>query len=152
MGQLDKTFDTLTGLHLMMDHASGGNTTLTAVAAKGASTVNVTAATSFAVGDDIRIGSGETMEMARIGGIASLEFTLEKPLLFDHDDTEAVVEMASISLGAPEADGVKITIPAEANDVFSAIQRSAYGTMIGYVDLGILWRFMAITADILMKN
>jgi hypothetical protein len=150
MGQLDKAFESLTGLHLMMDSPSGGgNTTLSAVAAAGATSFTITSATNFAIGDDIRVGSGETLEVVRISNLVSTTVTPAKPLQFDHASAEPVVEQSAISLGVPEADGVKLNIPAEATDVFSAIQRSAYGTLIGYVDLGISWRFMAITADIL---
>lgn len=149
MGALDKTFDTLTGLHLMMDMPSGGgNTTLSALAAKGATSFGLTAATNFAIGDDIRVGSGETLEIVRISNLVSTTVTPAKPLKFDHASGEAVVEQASISLGVPEADGVKLNIPAELQDRFSAIQRSAYGTLVGYVDLGISWQFMAVTADV----
>lgn len=150
MGVLDKAFDTLTGLHLMMDTPSGGgNTTLSAVAAAGASSFGLTAATNFAIGDDIRVGSGETLEIVRISNLVSTTVTPAKPLQFDHASGEPVVEQSAISLGVPEADGVKLAIPAESSDVFSAIQRTAYGTLVGYVDLGMSWRFMAITADIL---
>jgi hypothetical protein len=150
MGVLDKQFETLDGLHLMMDSPSGGgSTTLSAVAAAGATSFTIAAATNFAIGDDIRVGTGETMEMVRISNLVSTTVTPAKPLKFDHASGEAVVELSAISLGVPEADGVKLQIPAEATDVFNAIQRTAYGTLVGYVDLGLSWRFMAITADVI---
>jgi hypothetical protein len=150
MGVLDKAFDVVTGLHLMMDTPSGGgSTTLSAAAAANASSFSITSATNFAIGDDIRVGTGETLEEVRISNLVSTTVTPLKPLQFDHASGEAVVERSAISLGVPEADGVKLNIPAELSDAFNAIQRTAYGTLVGYVDLGISWRFMAITADII---
>lgn len=150
MGVLDKTFDTLTGLHIMLDSPSGGgSTTLSAVAAAGATSFGLTAATNFAIGDDIRVGSGETQELVRISNLVSTTVTPAKPLKFDHADGEAVVEQSALNIGVPEADGFKVNLGSESTDVFSATQRLAYGVLNGYADLGASWRFPVVTTDVL---
>lgn len=151
MPLLDKKFNILTALYLFVDRASGHlNTTLAASALAGATTVTLTAGTNGANGDDIRIGTGETMELCRIasgGGTTSL--TLAKPLKYDHANAEAVVGQEALNLGVPEADGVRFNFNGESTDVFSAVSRLAFGVINGYVNLGLAWRFPFLTVDAL---
>lgn len=150
MGILDKQFDVVTGFHLLIDTPSGGgSTTLTAAAAAGATTLALTAATNFAIGDDIRVGTGEDAELCRISNLVSLNATLAKPLLNDHPVGDAVVECSALNLGVPEADGARFSCNVESQDVFSALQKLAYGALTGYGDLVVSWRYMAITTDII---
>ncbi len=149
MPVLDQKFDILTNLHVFTDVLTGGlNTTLGAAALKGATALTLASGTNSANGDDIRIGTGETMELARIatgGGTTSI--VLEKELKFDHLNGEAVVEQQANSFGTPEADGFRFSFGAETLDVFSAVARLAYGTLTGYVDIGASWRYPTITVD-----
>lgn len=150
MGILDKQFDVVTGYHLFVDMPTGGgNTTVNTAAAANQNTVVLAAATNFAVGDDIRIGSGEDAELHRIAALVTNTVTTERPLLFAHPVGDPVVEMASLDLGVPEADGVRFNCSVESTDVFSAIQKLAYGTLIGYGDLVVSGRYLAVTADII---
>lgn len=151
MPLLDKKFNILTNFWLFVDMPSGGaSTTLTAAALKNATTLAVTSGTGIANGDDLRVGTGETMELVRVtagGGTASL--TLAKPLKYDHANGEAVVEQAALNLGVPEADGVRFRFNGETTDVFSAVSRLAYGVLTGYVDIGLSWRWPGVTVDAL---
>jgi hypothetical protein len=150
MGILDKQFDVVTGYHLFIDTPTGGgNTTVNTAAAAGQNTVVLASATNFAVGDDIRIGSGEDAELHRIATLVTNTVTTERPLLFPHPVGDPVVEMSALDLGVPEADGVRFNCSVESTDVFSAIQKLAYGTLIGYGDLTMSGRYMAVTADII---
>lgn len=150
MGILDKQFDVVTGFHLFIDSPSGGgSTTITSAAAAGTSTLALTAATNFAIGDDIRVGTGEDAELCRISNLVSTTATLAKPLLNDHPIGDAVVECSALNLGAPEADGARFGCTVESQDVFSALQKLAYGALTGYGDLTVSWRYMAITTDVL---
>lgn len=150
MGVLDKRFNTLLGLHVFVDTPSGGgSTTISAAAAAGASTLVLTSATNFAIGDDIRVGTGETSELVRISNLVTLTVTTAKPLKFDHPVAEPVVEQSAISLGTPEADGFRLRFNGETTDVFAATQRLPYGTLTGFVDLGASWRYPVVTADVL---
>jgi hypothetical protein len=149
MGILDKQFDVVTGFHLFVDTPAGGNTTLSAPALAGATTLALTSATNFAIGDDIRVGSGEDAELCRITNLVTLTATLAKPLLFAHPAADPVVEQSALDLGVPEADGARFNCQVENTDVFSALQKLAYGTLVGYGDLTVSWRYMAITADVI---
>lgn len=150
MGVLDKNFDTVLGHFLMVDTPSGGGSTvLTAAAAAGSSSLVLTSATGFAIGDDIRVGSGEIVELFRISNLVSLTVTLDKPLDFDHAVGDVVVEQSALDLGTPEADGTKLNLSTELTDTFNEIQRLAFGTIKGYSDLGVSWRYMTLSTDIL---
>ncbi len=150
MGVLDKRFNTLVALHVFVDTPTGGgSTTLTAAAAAGTSTLSLTSATNFAIGDDIRVGTGETMELVRILNLVTTTVTTAKPLKFDHPIAEPIVEQSAINLGVPEADGFRLRYNGETTDVFAATQRLPYGVLTGYVDLGATWRYEVITADTL---
>lgn len=150
MAILDKYFDVVTGFHLMIDlPTGGGSTTLSAAATKGSTTLALTAATNFAIGDDIRVGSGEKYELVRIQNLVSTTVTTAKPLLFDHPSAEPVVKQGSLQAGVPEADGVRFAVNVESTDVFNALQRLGWGVIRGYGDLTLAWRFMAFTADAL---
>jgi hypothetical protein len=148
MPVLDKSFSTLTAVFPFVDFPTGAATTMTAARAAGVSVIAVASATGLTAGDDIRIGSGETMELARVLSIATLDVTLTKPLLFDHAATEPVVEQAALDLGVPEAEGFRFAFNSETTDVFAATQRLAYATLTGYVDLRASFRFNVVTADV----
>lgn len=150
MGVLDKKFQTHLGLFLFIDTPSGGgSTTLSASAAAGATTLSLTSAANFAIGDDIRVGTGETMELVRISNLVTTTVTTAKPTKFAHASAEAVVEQSHLNIGVPEADGLRLNINGESTDVFSSIQRLAYGIVNGFVDLGATFRFPVVTADVI---
>jgi hypothetical protein len=150
MAILDKYFNVVTGFHLLMDlPAGGGTTTLASAATKGGTTLELTAATNFAIGDDIRVGSGEQNELVRIQGLTGTTVTTAKPLLFAHTAGEPVVEQGAVAIGVPEADGARFGCTVENTDVFNAMARLGWGVLRGYTDMMLSWRFMAITSDAL---
>lgn len=146
---LDKKFNILTNLFVFADMTTGHlNTTLAAARAKNDTTLTLASGTNSSDGDDLRIGTGETMELVRIasgGGTTSV--TLTKPLKFDHANGEPVVEQQAFNLGTPEADGFRFRYNGETTDVFNAVSRLAYGVLTGYVDLGGAWRWPTVTVD-----
>lgn len=81
---------------------SGANTTLAAAAVPGATNIKVTAVTSMAVGDKLRLGpEGLTQEVVTIttvgtagSGGTGIDFT--PPLTYDHANAEAVVELVPV--------------------------------------------------------
>lgn len=73
--------------------ASGGSSTLSSATVVGALSVTVGSATSFAVGDYIKIGTGSTAEYRQVTAISSTTFSFRDPLLFAHAASEAVLEV-----------------------------------------------------------
>lgn len=138
MPALDNALKTVKAVYPFVDATTApGTTTLTAAVAAGATVLAVAGIANFANGDDIRVGSGETLELARIlGAPAGSAITLAKPLAFAHGVGEAVVEQKACLLGDPEASGFVPSWAAETSDVNLATQRLAYTTLTGYVDLG----------------
>ncbi|HYW30578.1 MAG TPA: hypothetical protein VE869_03650 [Gemmatimonas sp.] len=149
MGVFDKAFDTVRGQYFMFDRPAGATDTIDVNVAAGALAFDVVDATGLVVGQDLRVGSGETGELVRVTAVTAETISIDKKLKFAHVAGENVVELAAISIGVPEADGVRVNFGAETTDVFSAIQRTGYGVLNGYVDLGVSSRLMAITADVL---
>jgi hypothetical protein len=148
MGLLDKKFNVLTALYVFLDKASApASTTLSVTAAKGAATFTVTSPTGITSGKDIRVGSGETLELVRVDSVAGSVVTAVKPLQYAHASGEAVVEQEALNLGVPEADGFRIRYAGETTDIFSAVSRLAFGVLTGYVDLGASWRWPFVTTD-----
>lgn len=148
MGLLDKKFNILTALYIFLDKTSGhGNSTAAAATVAGATTLTVASATNFAIGDDIRVGTGETMELVRISNLVTTTITTAKPLKYAHASGEPVVEQEAYNLGVPEADGVRIRFNGETTSIFSAVSRLAFGVLTGYVDLGASWRWPFLTTD-----
>lgn len=148
---LDKAFATLTAVFPFVDLPSGGgSTTVSTAAAAGATSLVIASGTNFANGDDIRVGTGETMELARIAsGGGTTTITLSKPLLFEHLVGEPVVEQGALNIGVPEAEGFRFTYSAETSDVFAATQRLAFGSLTGYVDVRASWRYPVVTTDVM---
>jgi hypothetical protein len=71
-------------------------TTLAEDAAAGATEIVVADATGFAVGDTIKIGSGDTEETNTITAIDGETITLATALEFDHDAGDPVVKVQAI--------------------------------------------------------
>ena len=66
------------------------NTTLSAAAAVGATSITVTSATGFSIGETITIGTAPAQETAVITNIVSTTFTLSVGLEQDHASGDAV--------------------------------------------------------------
>jgi hypothetical protein len=72
--------------------SGAGSTTVATASVVGARTLSLTAATGFAVGDFVKIGTGATVELRQITAIASNDVSFRDPLLFAHAAAEAAVE------------------------------------------------------------
>jgi hypothetical protein len=75
---------------------AAGETTLAEDAAAGDTEIVVADATGFAVGDTIKIGSGDSEETNTITAIDGETITLATALEFDHDAGEPVVKVEAI--------------------------------------------------------
>lgn len=120
------------------DKASGGVTTLNGAVAAGATSITLAAnpSTAFGVGDTIRIGEGNEMEVNRITAVASLVMTLAFPLTYAHASGDPVVEMVSYDFGDVEAGGFTATVEGETQDIPVSTKRLAYTILDGYKDVG----------------
>lgn len=120
------------------DKASGGVTTNSNAIAAGGTTFNLTAnpATAFGVGDTIRIGAGNEMEVNRIAGLATLAVTLAFPVTYAHAAGDAVVEMVSYDFGDVDVSGFSVTAEGESTDVPVSTKRLPYTILNGYQDFG----------------
>jgi hypothetical protein len=136
-GNKNSLLKRLTGALLCRDMtAGGGNSTITADAAAGATVITLALATNFTVGDTVRIGSGSKTELAVLAaGAVSPIFNLVEPLGRAHTAGEPVVEQAAYDLGDITDSGVDITPSRESSDVNVATKRLVYQVLLGYGDL-----------------
>lgn len=127
-----------TQLLIHLDKASGGSTTITGAIAAGATTLNLAAnpGTLFAIGDTIRIGTGNEMEVNRIANLVTLAVTLAFPTTYAHAAGDALVEMVSWDYGDIEAAGFSATVDGESQDIPVSTKRLAYTILNGYQDIG----------------
>lgn len=117
-----------------------GSTTLSAAAAAGATTLTVAAITNFAVGEPIRVGSGENTEYVRVHNSTAptgTTITLEAstPLRYAHAIGDAVVELVSTDPGHIEDGGVTLDLSGSVEDVNAATQRMLFGQLTGFLDI-----------------
>lgn len=81
---------------------SGADTTLAAAAAIGDTNIKVTAVTSMAIGDTLRVGpDGGTQEAVKItnvgtAGSGGTGVTITPALIYDHGNTEAIKELTTL--------------------------------------------------------
>lgn len=120
-----------------MREATGthGDTTLTAAAAKGATTLTVTAIINFADADFILIGTNEGQEVAQISGApAGVTITLRSPLALAHANAETVKEATKTKLGDLTDDGVDTTLAeGDFNAIMAANRRPPAGYLPGHI-------------------
>jgi hypothetical protein len=136
MSAKDRVIKQISTVHLLRDQlTSPGNTVLqSAFPSKGDTTIDVAAITNFADGDVIRIGSGETLELAEINGTpAGNTITVLEPLSRDHPTAEPVVEQYAADLGDVSDGGLTLSWAGESQDIFVATQRLVYATLNGFV-------------------
>jgi len=113
------------------------NTTLTAAAVAGATTITVAAITNAAVGDTIRVGSGEDVELCQIHtstAPSGVTITLNEPLKKAHANAEPVFEQTLYDLGDVAEEGVEYSFNGEATRIQVATKRLTYAILTGYVD------------------
>jgi len=114
-----------------------GSTTLTSAAAAGASTLTVAGITNFAVGELIRVGSGEEMELVQIHGSTApvgSTITLATNLVYSHAIGEQVVAQPAYNIGDITDGGVSLEFNGESTDIFVATKRLVFATLNGYVN------------------
>lgn len=113
------------------------NTTLSVAAAIGATTVTLTSGTGLAIGQILRIGSGEEYEPIVVGSFAGAVVTLADTngLVYAHAALEAVVQQNAYDLGDITEKGAVITVNGESVDVNVATRRLVFSIIRGYTDL-----------------
>jgi hypothetical protein len=126
-----------------------GNTTSTAAVAAAATVIPVAATTNFAIGDTIRVDSGELVELAVVSVVtAGVSLTVSDPLTFAHASGVAVVEQFAYDIGDVEG-GVTVRGAAQTSDVLVATRRMAYTILNGYTDLSIEFGSPVVTLGML---
>lgn len=123
------------------DKASGGVTTLNAAVAAGVNSIDLATnpSTAFGVGDTIRVGAGNEMEINRItaiSGAGPFTATLAFNTTYAHAAGDAVVEMVSYDFGDIEAAGFSATVDGETQDILVSTKRLPYTILDGYKDVG----------------
>lgn len=113
--------------------AGGGTTTLSAAVAAGAASFTLVSATNFAIGDIVRLGSGEEMELVKIGNLVGAVVTPAEATVYAHAAGEQIVEQEVFDLGDVTGDGVTVTFTGSTTDVSVATRRTAYTSLSGYV-------------------
>lgn len=146
MSAKQKVLDRLDKLFLVRDAAAGGDTTLDGAAAAGQKVVPVTSDTGFAVGDTVRVGDGEKLELGVVASVqAGVSITLADNLTYDHEIGEDCVEQTVYDMGDVSDGGVTVTGNGETTDILSAMRRLVFAIANGYVDLTAEFSFPTFT-------
>ena len=137
MAAKDKVLKSLQQVLLVRDSTGTfGSTTIGTAAAKAQNTVVVPSTTNFAVGDTVRVGSGESLELAVVATVnAGVSLVMADPLTYDHAIGEPVVEQTAYDVGDIAEGGVTVNANAQTTDVGVATKRLAYTNLAGYTDL-----------------
>ncbi|HEY4100093.1 MAG TPA: hypothetical protein VGM20_04355 [Gemmatimonadales bacterium] len=145
----NKIFLRPSGLFRALDKASApATTTLTAAAAKGATTFSVTSATGITAGKTFRIGEGENIERVTIQSVASLVITPTRPLMRNHDNAQPVVEMTVYDLGRIGSAGT-FSVSDNGTDVTVEDRRLVYDRLLGTADIELATALVGLTAHTL---
>lgn len=127
------TFSRIAQVLFHMDDRAQAETTLSANAAAGATSVTLTSAASVADGNTIRIGDGAQCEWNRANGApVGNVVTLATPLGKAHLSGETARKGISYDLGAPTAEGCSVEINTGSTDVNVADRRTVYAILRDY--------------------
>lgn len=132
----NKVIKQLNTVLLLRDKVAGGGsgTVLTAVAA-GVTSVPIATPANFAVGDAVRIGSGDTLEIGVITSAAVSPMLFADPLTYPHAVGEPVVAQTAYDLGDVSDSGVTITTAGNATYVPVSTRRLNFATLDGYLEM-----------------
>lgn len=133
-----KVFDALQEVGFFTDATTGPlATTTTAAAAKGATVLALTAVTSLANGDWLKVGTGDLVEYHQIANIAALNVTLKSNLLRAQASGVAVVRQAQVSFGGIHEDGVQLAFGGSVEEVRLATKRMSAGIKLGAANVSL---------------
>lgn len=147
MAAKDKVLKSLQQVLLVRD-ATGtfGSTTIGTAAAKGQKTVLLPSTINFTTGDTVRVGSGESLELAVVAAVnAGISLVMADNLMYDHAVGEPVVEQIAYDLGDIADGGVTVNANAQTTDVGVATKRLAFTNLAGYTDLTASFALPTIT-------
>lgn len=129
----------MSSVGVFRDNLAGGNSTLNAAAAVGATTISILVNTGWVAGAWLRIGGAEVMEINQevgaLVGAGPYTQTLLYPVAIAHVAGEAVVAQTQTVLGHCTDTGVKVDIKGDHNVVKSSVRRLALGYLIGHVEI-----------------
>lgn len=113
-----------------------GDTTLSAAAAKDATSLTVTAITNFSDGERLIIDTGELMEVNQVSGTpAGNTINLRSPLARAHASGVVVKEASLIVLGDTTDEGVSLTLgEGDFNSIGAANKRAIVTHLLGHID------------------
>jgi hypothetical protein len=115
-------------------------TSLTAVAAKGATALTVASITGIINGATVLVGSGETAEWNKVNGAPSGNtVNLTWGLGRAHAIGERHIPGITYDFGDPTEDGVKITLDLNSQDVNLATKRTAFSILKDYASAAAEW-------------
>lgn len=134
MPATDKLIRILSAAYLVRDTpAGGGASTLSVAHVAGGASLTVVSATNLAIGDIIRVGAGEEMELVKIANLVGAVITPAEPTVYNHAAGDPVVEQTVYDLGDVAGDGVTVTFNGSTTDVPVATRRVSYAVLSGYV-------------------
>jgi len=115
-------------------------TTLTAIAAKGATALTVASITGIVNGATIRIGSGEQCEWNKVNGAPSgSNVPLQWPLGKAHAINEQSIPGITYDFGDPTEDGATVSTDLGSQDVNLATKRTVYAIIDDYATASAEW-------------
>lgn len=116
-----------------------GTTTVSTNASAGATTLLVADETGFSIGDLIRIGSGEELEVNEVEATAAGDITLMSPLAFDQEIGAAVVEQIKAVMGHVAEAGVTVDMSEDTFEVNASTSKQTLVTRTTGITQNITW-------------
>jgi hypothetical protein len=119
---------------------SPASTTVATAVAVGGLTVSTVSATGIVVGDVVRIGQGDTAEIAIVTGVSGNDLTIaDGGAAFAHPIGDAVVLQSVYDLGDVSDAGATVEFNGEVLDVVVSTRRLLLTTIDGYVAFNASW-------------
>lgn len=116
LGTAAELWNFLSEVGMIIDQATTpGSTTVATATDVGDTTIPVADESNFSAGDLLRVGSGETLEVATCASTSAGNVVIQTGLEYAHAVGEAVVEQVKVDLGHVAEGGVQISV---AEDVF----------------------------------
>lgn len=144
-----EVFNQLEEAGYIRDKSGGASTTLSAATAVGAVSITVASATGIAVGDLIRIGTGNLLEENIVGSTYTTGTTipLAMPAVYAHAIGEACVEREKVDTGEVTTEGVKVSTTPNFTDVKTATTRGTYVRLLTDADFQFNWSVVNMSLD-----
>jgi hypothetical protein len=126
-----KVFDALTEAGVFEDAGSGGTSTVASGGAADSSTVTVASGTGFAAGDWVRFGTGNTMQIFQLDGVAGAVLTIRGKFLRALAVGDVVREQTLTLFDGVDQDGAELALSGGIERMRSALTRLPIGLRPG---------------------